>query len=48
MRFTPETTRLDNVMFDPNAVIPPPRRKGKAGKANEGGCCGGAAATETK
>ncbi|KAH8358408.1 hypothetical protein KR093_000047, partial [Drosophila rubida] len=40
LRITPETTRLDNVVFNPDAVIEPPRRR-KGDKASN--CCGGAA-----
>ncbi|XP_064554761.1 complex III assembly factor LYRM7 [Drosophila montana] len=40
LRITPETTRLDNVMFDPDAVVEAPRRRRKDSST---GCCGGAA-----
>ncbi|KAM8704070.1 hypothetical protein ACLKA7_008646 [Drosophila subpalustris] len=40
LRITPEITRLDNVVFNPDAVIEPPRRR-KGDKTTE--CCGGAA-----
>uniref|UniRef100_A0A1A9X1P1 Complex III assembly factor LYRM7 n=1 Tax=Glossina brevipalpis TaxID=37001 RepID=A0A1A9X1P1_9MUSC len=35
LRITPETTRLDNVVFNPNAVIEP-RRKGKQSSSGKG------------
>ncbi|KAH8375130.1 hypothetical protein KR200_006381, partial [Drosophila serrata] len=41
LRITPETTRLDNVVFNPDAVIEKPRRG--RGEKNTEGCCGGAA-----
>ncbi|XP_016999056.2 complex III assembly factor LYRM7 [Drosophila takahashii] len=41
LRITPETTRLDNVVFNPDAVIEKPRRR--RGEKNTEGCCGGAA-----
>ncbi|XP_017085519.1 complex III assembly factor LYRM7 [Drosophila eugracilis] len=41
LRITPETTRLDNVVFNPDAVIEKPRRR--RGDKNTDGCCGGAA-----
>ncbi|KAH8337620.1 hypothetical protein KR074_000847, partial [Drosophila pseudoananassae] len=41
LRITPETTRLDNVVFNPSAIIEKPRRR--AGAKNSEGCCGGAA-----
>ncbi|EDV44011.1 uncharacterized protein Dana_GF16242 [Drosophila ananassae] len=41
LRITPETTRLDNVVFNPDAIIEKPRRRG--GAKNSEGCCGGAA-----
>ncbi|KAH8278373.1 hypothetical protein KR018_001351, partial [Drosophila ironensis] len=41
LRITPETTRLDNVVFNPDAIIEKPRRKRGAQSAE--GCCGGAA-----
>ncbi|XP_023174269.1 complex III assembly factor LYRM7 [Drosophila hydei] len=40
LRITPETTRLDNVVFNPDAVIDAPR-KGRGDKST--GCCGGSA-----
>ncbi|TMW47497.1 hypothetical protein DOY81_007427 [Sarcophaga bullata] len=42
LRITPETTRLDNFPFNPDAIIKPPRRKGKAATTKDGetGCCG--------
>ncbi|KAH8417128.1 hypothetical protein KR222_003963 [Zaprionus bogoriensis] len=40
LRITPETTRLDNVAFNPDAIIEKPRRR--RGE-QETGCCGGAA-----
>ncbi|XP_034115730.1 complex III assembly factor LYRM7 [Drosophila nasuta] len=40
LRITPETTRLDNVVFNPDAVIEPPRRRKGDRTSN---CCGGAA-----
>lgn len=40
LRITPGITRLDNVVFNPDAVIEPPRRR-KGEKST--GCCGGAA-----
>ncbi|XP_030559681.1 complex III assembly factor LYRM7 [Drosophila novamexicana] len=40
LRITPETTRLDNVMFDPDAVVEAPRRRRND---KSPGCCGGAA-----
>ncbi|XP_073843025.1 complex III assembly factor LYRM7-like [Musca autumnalis] len=47
LRITPETTRLENILFNPDAVIEPPRRrKGQPAP----GCCGGeaTAASATK
>jgi len=41
LRITPETTRLDNVVFNPDAIIEKPRRQ--RGDKNTEGCCGGAA-----
>ncbi|XP_043656718.1 complex III assembly factor LYRM7 [Drosophila teissieri] len=41
LRITPETTRLDNVVFNPDAIIEKPRRQ--RGVKNTEGCCGGAA-----
>ncbi|XP_034484371.1 complex III assembly factor LYRM7 [Drosophila innubila] len=41
LRITPGITRLDNVVFNPDAVIEPPRRRKKGDKSTE--CCGGAA-----
>ncbi|XP_037717702.1 complex III assembly factor LYRM7 [Drosophila subpulchrella] len=41
LRITPETTRLDNVVFNPDAIIEKPRRR--RGEKNTEGCCGGAA-----
>ncbi|XP_039495602.1 complex III assembly factor LYRM7 [Drosophila santomea] len=41
LRITPETTRLDNVVFNPDAIIEKPRRQ--RGAKNTEGCCGGAA-----
>ncbi|KAH8251567.1 hypothetical protein KR038_002258, partial [Drosophila bunnanda] len=41
LRITPETTRLDNVVFNPDAVIEKPKRR--RGEKNTEGCCGGAA-----
>ncbi|XP_030369918.1 complex III assembly factor LYRM7 [Scaptodrosophila lebanonensis] len=41
LRITPEVTRLDNIVFDPDAIIEPPRRR-RGAKVQEG-CCGGAA-----
>lgn len=40
LRITPETTRLDNVVFNPDAIIEKPRRR--RGEKDTG-CCGGAA-----
>lgn len=40
LRITPGVTRLDNVVFNPDAVIEAPRRR-KGDKTTE--CCGGAA-----
>ncbi|KAH8243469.1 hypothetical protein KR032_007618 [Drosophila birchii] len=41
LRITPETTRLDNVVFNPDAIIEKPRRR--RGEKSTEGCCGGAA-----
>ncbi|BFF91924.1 complex III assembly factor LYRM7 [Drosophila madeirensis] len=41
LRITPETTRMDNIVFNPDAVIESPRKR-RGAKATEG-CCGGAA-----
>ncbi|KAH8268721.1 hypothetical protein KR026_012504, partial [Drosophila bipectinata] len=41
LRITPETTRLDNVVFNPDAIIEKPRRR--TGAKTSEGCCGGAA-----
>ncbi|KAL9896508.1 complex III assembly factor LYRM7 isoform 2-T2 [Glossina fuscipes fuscipes] len=35
LRIRDETTRLDNVLFNPDAVIEPPRRRGKRADAGE-------------
>ncbi|KAH8307575.1 hypothetical protein KR044_003460, partial [Drosophila immigrans] len=40
LRITPETTRLDNVVYNPEAAVELPRRR-KAEKNSN--CCGGAA-----
>ncbi|EDV93091.1 GH19114 [Drosophila grimshawi] len=40
LRITPETTRMDNVVFNPDAVIQAPRKR-QGDKST--GCCGGAA-----
>ncbi|ALC47211.1 CG34150 [Drosophila busckii] len=40
LRITPDITRLDNVVFNPDAIIEKPRRR--RGDKNTG-CCGGAA-----
>ncbi|EDW14022.1 complex III assembly factor LYRM7 [Drosophila mojavensis] len=41
LRITPETTRLDNVPFNPDVVIEAPRKR-RGDKST--GCCGGGAA----
>ncbi|XP_033241598.1 complex III assembly factor LYRM7 [Drosophila pseudoobscura] len=41
LRITPETTRMDNVVFNPDAIIESPRKRRGAKPAE--GCCGGAA-----
>ncbi|XP_075145760.1 complex III assembly factor LYRM7 [Haematobia irritans] len=43
LRITPETTRLDNIVFNPDAVIEPPRRR----KGGQTGCCGEASQNGT-
>ncbi|EDW84394.1 uncharacterized protein Dwil_GK14109 [Drosophila willistoni] len=40
LRISDETTRLDNVLFNPDAEIKAPRRRRQN---QESGCCGGAA-----
>lgn len=40
LRITEETTRLDNVVFNPDAIIEKPTSRNRKGNSM-GGCCGG-------
>ncbi|XP_011188623.1 complex III assembly factor LYRM7 [Zeugodacus cucurbitae] len=47
LRITEETTRLDNVVFNPDAIIERPTSRNRKGNPTSG-CCGGQNASTTE